>query len=145
MNYLLPITLVLGFIAGIYVTSNTYEAKIQEENNSRLLKIRDVEDIYNKRYNKLITYYTQEVEDLNEQHKKDIDTIKSSNLSDTVKCLPDTTNTERVSKKTTAKPSSICYTETDLHRKIKESMAITSDCDKLAIKYNTLLETCKED
>lgn len=145
MNYLLPITLVLGFIAGIYVTSNTYEAKIQEENNSRLLKIRDVEDIYNKRYNKLITYYTQEVEDLNEQHKKDIDTIKSSNLSDTVKCLPDTTNTERVSKKTTTKPSSICYTETDLHRKIKESMAITSDCDKLAIKYNTLLETCKED
>lgn len=145
MNYLLPITLVLGFIAGIYVTSNTYEAKIQEENNSRLLKIRDIEDIYNKRYNKLITYYTQEVEDLNEQHKKDIDTIKSSNLSDTVKCLPDTTNTERVSKKTTTKPSSICYTETDLHRKIKESMAITSDCDKLAIKYNTLLETCKED
>lgn len=145
MNYLLPITLVLGFIAGIYVTSNTYETKIQEENNSRLLKIRDIEDIYNKRYNKLITYYTQEVEDLNEQHKKDIDTIKSSNLSDTVKCLPDTTNTERVSKKTTTKPSSICYTETDLHRKIKESMAITSDCDKLAIKYNTLLETCKED
>lgn len=145
MNYLLPITLVLGFIAGIYVTSNTYEAKIQEENNSRLLKIRDIEDIYNKRYNKIITYYTQEVEDLNEQHKKDIDTIKSSNLSDTVKCLPDTTNTERVSKKTTTKPSSICYTETDLHRKIKESMAITSDCDKLAIKYNTLLETCKED
>lgn len=145
MNYLLPITLVLGFIAGIYVTSNTYEAKIQEENNSRLLKIRDIEDIYNKRYNKLITYYTQEVEDLNEQHKKDIDTIKSSNLSDTVKCLPNTTNTERVSKKTTTKPSSICYTETDLHRKIKESMAITSDCDKLAIKYNTLLETCKED
>ena len=144
MNYLLPITLVLGFIAGIYVTSNTYEAKIQEENNSRLLKIRDIEDIYNKRYNKLITYYTQEVEDLNEQHKKDIDTIKSSNLSDTVKCLPDTTNTERVSKKTTTKPSSICYTETDLHRKIKESMAITSDCDKLAVKYNTLLETCKE-
>lgn len=145
MNYLLPITLVLGFIAGIYVTSNTYEAKIQEENNSRLLKIRDIEDIYNKRYNKLITYYTQEVEDLNEQHKKDIDTIKSSNLSDTVKCLPNTTNTERVSKKTTTKPSSICYTETDIHRKIKESMAITSDCDKLAIKYNTLLETCKED
>lgn len=145
MNYLLPITLVLGFIAGIYVTSNTYEAKIQEENNSRLLKIRDIEDIYNKRYNKLITYYTKEVEDLNEQHKKDIDTIKSSNLSDTVKCLPDATNTERVSKKTTTKPSSICYTETDLHRKIKESMAITSDCDKLAIKYNTLLETCKED
>lgn len=145
MNYLLPITLVLGFIAGIYVTNNAYEAKIQEENNSRLLKIRDIEDIYNKRYNKLITYYTQEVEDLNEQHKKDIDTIKSSNLSDTVKCLPDTTNTERVSKKTTTKPSSICYTETDLHRKIKESMAITSDCDKLAIKYNTLLETCKED
>lgn len=145
MDYLLPITLVLGFIAGIYVTSNTYETKIQEENNSRLLKIRDIEDIYNKRYNKLITYYTQEVEDLNEQHKKDIDTIKSSNLSDTVKCLPDTTNTERVSKKTTTKPSSICYTETDLHRKIKESMAITSDCDKLAIKYNTLLETCKED
>ena len=145
MNYLLPITLVLGFIAGIYVTSNAYEAKIQEENNSRLLKIRDIEDIYNKRYNKLITYYTQEVEDLNEQHKKDIDTIKSSNLSDTVKCLPNTTNTERVSKETATKPSSICYTETDLHRKIKESMAITSDCDKLAIKYNTLLETCKED
>ena len=145
MNYLLPITLVLGFIAGIYVTSNTYEAKIQEENNSRLLKIRDMEGIYNKRYNELITYYTQEVEDLNEQHKKDINLIKSSNLSDTVKCLPDTTNTERVSKKTTTKSSSICYAETDLHRKIKESMAITSDCDKLAIKYNTLLETCKED
>ena len=145
MNYLLPITLVLGFIAGIYVTNNTYKAKIQEENNSRLLKIRDMEDIYNKRYNKLITYYTQEVEDLNEQHKKDIDIIKSSNLSDTVKCLPNTTNTERVPKKTTTKSSSICYTETDLHRKIKESMAITSDCDKLAIKYNTLLETCKED
>lgn len=145
MNYLLPITLALGFLAGIFFTNNAYEAKIQEENNSRLLKIRDIEDIYNKRYNKLITYYTQEVEDLNEQHKKDIDTIKSSNLSNTVKCLPDTTNTERVSKKTTTKPSSICYTETDLHRKIKESMAITSDCDKLAIKYNTLLETCKED
>lgn len=36
-----------------------------------------------------------------------------------------------------------CYTESELYRKIERSLAITKECDKLALDYNALLKVCK--
>ena len=37
----------------------------------------------------------------------------------------------------------ICYSEAELLKKIKRSLDITEECDKLAYRYNTLLSVCK--
>ena len=73
--------------------------------------------------------------------------IVSNNLRDTFvpECLQHTdTSSTRVSQETKPKSNTRCYTETDLLRKVKESMAIGNECDQLAVRYNSLLEWCKQ-
>lgn len=38
----------------------------------------------------------------------------------------------------------VCFARTDLYRKLERSLAITNECDKLAIKYKSLLEVCQK-
>ena len=41
------------------------------------------------------------------------------------------------------KPGFACYSAADIQGKIKESLAIAAECDKLAIRYKALAESCK--
>ena len=36
-----------------------------------------------------------------------------------------------------------CYTESELQRKIEKSLDIAAECDRLATRFNSLLEWCK--
>ena len=51
--------------------------------------------------------------------------------SSTVSCVADTSNL-------------ICYTKGEFYRKLEKSLALATECDALANRYNTLLATCKE-
>ena len=42
------------------------------------------------------------------------------------------------------KPDLICYTRTELQRKVKESLDLAKEADELAIKYRALLEVCTQ-
>lgn len=128
-------------------------AKATEEYNLKLLQMQsdntelilNQEREYKDRENEIIKNYMQEKEVLKSEYEKSL--IVANNLRDTFipDCLPNTnTSSAEVSRKTKDKSGSRCYSETDLLRKIKESMAIGQECDELAIRYNALLEVCNE-
>lgn len=108
------------------------------ENTKRLLVEQDI------REKSIVSSYIAEISLLKEEQQNEIESIKSTMLSNTVKCMSNShTGSTGVSSKTPVRPKSVCYTEAQLLRKIKKSMAIAGECDQLAIKYNTLLSICK--
>ena len=78
------------------------------------------------------------------EHEKDV--INLNNLRDTVtvKCVSNGSKTDKsVSGKAKNQSGVRCYTDSELQRKIEESLVIAGECDRLAIRYNSLLEWCK--
>ena len=74
--------------------------------------------------------------------------IKASAIRDTIvvkrNCMSDSKAGAGVSAATGVKSVLRCYTEAELQSKIERSVAITRECDQLAVRYNTLLKACKE-
>ena len=137
--------LVCAYYKGYYTCSAEYEIKLLRLQNDNKAHIRDIEFKMQEKQDKLLTDYINQISDLEMEYKDDLAKITTDKLSDTTNCVPDTnTSNSRVPKETRNKPNTICYTEPELLGKIKESMVITSECDQLAIKYNTLLDICKE-
>ena len=85
---------------------------------------------------------------MEKQHNEDV--INIENLRDVISIDTDklchnnsNSHSTAVSAKTTNQSKLKCYSESELQRKIKESLDITNECDKLSLKYNALLEWCK--
>ena len=51
-------------------------------------------------------------------------------------------NSDNRVRTTTDKQDLLCFRKAEFQRKIKESLDITNECDKLALKYNSLLRDC---
>ena len=84
--------------------------------------------------------YVKKVTELENKNKELNDRIDSFQFSDTVR-LPSSAdkNCSRVPEKRT-QSDLICYTKSELQRKIRETMVISEECDRLAERYNALLE-----
>lgn len=121
---------------------------INELNKSHINNLKTITNLMveiDSKEKQIVSKYLAEIEQLKEEQTNEIESIKSSNLSNTTECLSDKDRVStRVQTKDENRPNTICYTESELLRKIKESMAIAGDCDQLAMKYNTLLEVCNE-
>ena len=132
---------VTGYKKGI--TELTDKLNQERLNNSQIIINKERE--YKVKEQEIIKDYLQQMEILKDEYEKNL--IVSNNLRDTFipDCVqqPDTSNT-RVSRETTNKSTARCYSESDLLGKVKETMAIGRECDQLAIKYNSLLEWCKQ-
>ena len=112
------------------------------ENNNRII---ETERRLKEEQDKIVADYLNKIEVMQNEHEKDI--IDLNNLRDTitVKCVSNSSKTDKsVSGKTKDKSGVRCYTDSELQRKIKESLDITNECDRLAIRYNSLLEWCKK-
>ena len=64
-------------------------------------------------------------------------------LRDSVQCENNTRDAANVQETKPNTSKLRCYTESELYRKIERSLAITKECDKLALDYNALLKVCK--
>lgn len=136
---------VFAYYKGYTNASNEYKATLNQLQTSNLKAILNQERTYKDKENEIIKDYSEKMDLLKREYEKVL--IVSNNLRDTFvpECLQHTdTGSTRVSEKTRDKPTVKCYTETDLLRKVKESMAIGNECDQLAIRYNSLLEWCKQ-
>ena len=126
-----------------------YDEVLRLESEKNYQKIIETERNLTDKQNKIVSEYLKYIDDLEKQHEQDkidmdnlrdvisIDTDKLCNNSNT------NTNSAAMPAKATNQSKLKCYTESELQRKIKESLDITAECDKLAIKYNSLLEWCK--
>ena len=103
-----------------------------------------------------IADYVGQIESLTEQHKRDLEALENVKYADTIQVNNDNNrdnvnvtcdrvrnegSSDRVPK-TEVKQNLLCYTETELRRKVAASLDLANECDKLAVKYNSLLEAC---
>lgn len=132
-----------SYIKGYNNAENYYKSELNKAHIDNLKTIENILLDRDAREKSLVSQYLTEIELLKEEQTNEIESIKSAQLSNTTKCMPDSnTSSTRVSTKVKTRSNTICYAESELLRKVKESLVITAECDQLAIKYNTLLEVC---
>ena len=98
--------------------------------------------------NAIVSEYLKYIDDLEKQHEQD--KIDIENLRDVISIDADklchnnsTANSAAMPTKATNQSKLKCYTNSELQRKIKESLDIAAECDRLAARFNSLLEWCK--
>lgn len=112
------------------------------ENNERII---ETERRLKEEQDQIVADYLNKIEVMRNEHEKDV--IDLNNLRDTVtvKCVSNNSKTDKsVSGKTKDKSGVKCYTDTELQRKIERSLVIAEEADRLAERYNSLLEWCKK-
>lgn len=112
------------------------------ENNERII---ETERRLKEEQDKIVADYLNKIEVMQNEHEKDI--IDLNNLRDTVtvKCVSNGSKTDKsVSGKAKNQSGVRCYTDSELQRKIEASLVLAGEADRLATRYNSLLEWCKK-
>ena len=130
-----------------------YERKLQEFRAEELQNLQDLQH----EQNETVTAYLNEINVLKQQHEQDLKEIENAKFKDTitvnvpfpVKPVTDCGMHKDDNGKTTVptagvKSDLICYTRTELQRKIKDSLDITAECDNLAKRYAALVKVCTQ-
>lgn len=132
---------------GYETAAKKYDEVLRVESEKNYQKIIETERNLTDKQNKIVSEYLNYIDELEKQHNEDV--INIENLRDVISidadklCHNSNTNSSTMPAKTTNQSKLKCYTNSELQRKIKESLDITNECDKLSHKYNALLEWCK--
>ena len=143
------------FFVGVHYYRNGYETAakkydevLRSESEKNYQKIIETERNLTDKQNEIVSEYLNYIDELEKQHNEDV--INIENLRDVISIDTDklcdnssNSHSAAMSAKATNQSKLKCYTNSELQRKIKESLDITNECDKLSLKYNALLEWCK--
>ena len=133
--------------SGYETATKKYYEVLRSESEKNYQKIIETERNLADKQNKIVSEYLKYIDDLEKQHEQD--KIDMDNLRDVISididklCNNSNSHSAAMPPKATNQSKLKCYTESELQRKIKESLDITTECDKLSLKYNALLEWCK--
>lgn len=139
----------LGYREGIDVT----EAKYQREIRASELRAEERFRRMQQAQNDEIRDYLSKIDELNAQHEADVEALSHAQFKDTVvittpepviECMHSDKSSTAGVPKTSAKSDLVCYTKSELQRKIAESLAITRDADELRERYQTLIRICEQ-
>lgn len=131
-----------------------YERKLQE---FRVEELQNLQDLQHEQ-NETVTAYLNEINTLKQQHEQDLKEIENAKFKDTVtvpvpfpvikrdtNCgLHENNNSAETVPTAGTQSDLICYTRAELQRKIKDSLAITNECDELAKRYAALVKVCTQ-
>ena len=143
------------FFVGVHYYRNGYETATKKydevlrlESEKNYQKIIETERNLTDKQNKIVSEYLNYIDDLEKQHEQDkidMDNLRDVINVDTDKLCNNNSNSHSAAMppKATNQSKLRCYTNSELQRKIKESLDIAADCDRLAIRFNSLLEWCK--
>lgn len=137
-----------------YEVKDRYERKLQEFRAEELQNLQDLQH----EQNETVTAYLNEINVLKQQHEQDLKEIENAKFKDTVtvpvpfpvvkhdaNCgLHENNNSAETVQTTGTKPDLICYTRAELQRKIKDSLAITNECNEVAERYAALVKVCTQ-
>lgn len=133
--------------SGYETATKKYDEVLRVESEKNYQKIIETERNLTDKQNEIVSEYLNYIDELEKQHvqdKIDMDNLRDAISIDTDKlCNNSNTHSAAMPPKTTNKSKLRCYTNSELQRKIKESLDITNECDKLSHRYNALLEWCK--
>jgi hypothetical protein len=100
----------------------------------------------------ILRKYQDKLISIEEEHNKLREDIENENLkikdslsitsSELSECLQRSKAAASGLPKTADKSGLVCFTKSDIQRRIEKSVAVGEKCDKLAHQYNALLEVC---
>ena len=131
-----------------------YERKLQEFRAEELQNLQDLQH----EQNETVTAYLNEINALKQQHEQDVKEIENAKFKDTVtvpvpfpvirhdtNCgLHQNNNSAETVPTAGTQSDLICYTRAELQQKIKDSLALTNECDELAKRYAALVKVCTQ-
>ena len=134
--------------SGYETATKKYDEVLHVESEKNYQKIIETERSLADKQNEIVSEYLNYIDKLEKQHvqdKIDMDSLRDAVTIDIDKLCNNKSNSNSAAMppKATNQSKLRCYTESELQRKIKESLDITTECDKLSHKYNALLEWCK--
>ena len=105
--------------------------------------------------NIIVSGYLQKIKALEGEHEKTLHELETAQFSNTVtgvncvvsnavNSLHKDSGSKTTVQTTGNKPDLVCYTRAELQQKVKRSLDIAEEADKLAIKYRALLEVCTQ-
>ena len=119
----------LGRWQGSAAERRACEAEIHAAELTAERQARETERKAQEAQNGIIQDYEHQIAD----YRRTVDAyVDADRLSDTSTCpkLPKASGTQ---------PSAVCYTKSDISRKVAESLALAAECDEIAIRYNALV------
>lgn len=144
------VLMLMSFFAGLGVGAHCMEKKLLEDHEALIQKSRQIEQELIQEQDSVVREYTQKIRDMEERYAEDIESIRNSQLADTVpppECVqqPAPSNSDkRLPAKAADKSGLTCYTEDQLRSKIESSLAIARECDKEMTRFQALIEACQK-
>lgn len=139
----------LGYREGCDVTETKYQREIRASEQRAEERFRQMQQAQNDE----LRDYLSKIDELNAQHDADVEALKNAQFKDTVvitppepvtECLHSDKSSSTGVPKTSDKSDLVCYTRSELQRKIAESLAITRDADELRERYKALIRICEQ-
>ena len=119
----------IGRYQGAAAERRACEAEIHAAELTAERQARETERKAQEAQNAIVEDYERQVAD----YKRTIDSyIDADRLSDTSTC-------PKLPKASGAQPGLVCYTKSDISRKVAESLALAAECDEIAIRYKALV------
>ena len=144
------ILMLMSFFAGLGVGAHCMEKKLLEDHEALIQKSRQIEQELIQEQDSVVREYTQKIRDMEERYAEDIESIRNSQLADTVpppECVqqPAPSNSDkRLPEKSSNQSGITCYTEKQLRDKIEKSLALARECDKEMTRFQALIKACQK-
>ena len=120
----------LGRWQGSAAERRACEAEIHAAELTAERQARETERKAQEAQNGIIQDYEHQIAD----YRRTVDAyVDADRLSDTSTC-------KDLSKPSGAQPGLVCYSRADIQRKVAESLALTAECDEIAIRYKALVK-----
>ena len=144
------VLMLMSFFAGIGVGAHCMEKKLLEQHQALIERTRQIEQEMIQEQDAVVREYTQKIRDMEDRYAEDIESIRNSQLADTVpppECVqqpaPNSAD-KRLPEKPANQSGITCYTADQLRRKIEDSLAIARECDKDMTRFQALIEACQK-
>ena len=120
----------LGRWQGAAAERRACEAELHATELTAERQARESERKAQEAQNAIVEDYERQVAD----YKRTIDSyIDADSLSDTSTC-------KDLPRAPGAQPGLVCYTKSDISRKVAESLALAAECDEIAIRYKAVVK-----
>lgn len=142
-----------GYWMGCNATKQKYtiedqakEIEYHSKVNALVDQIRSQELANQNRINDIMANHVVSEEAIRNEYEKIIEDLRSDKLviANSLHLSKDCSASKPVSSTADNSSELVCFTKRELYAKIERSMAIASEADRLAEKYNALLAVCKQ-
>ena len=118
-----------GRYQGAAAERRACEAEIHAAELTAERQARETERKAQEAQNAIVEDYEHQISD----YRRTIDAyVDADRLSDTSTC-------PKLPKASGAQPGLVCYTKSDIQRKVAESLALAAECDEIAIRYKAVV------